>query len=59
MQNKTNAVLEFPIENEDGIQQTITLPVCFDYHPRDVSDGIDFDNISLGEAKVEDLPSEL
>ena len=33
VQNKTDAVLEFPIENEDGIQQTITLPVCFDDQP--------------------------
>ena len=59
VQNKTDAVLEFPIENEDGIQQTITLPDCFDDQPKDVSDGIDFDNISLGEVQVEDLPSEL
>ena len=35
------------------------MPVCFDDQPKDVSDGIDFDNISLGEAQVEDLPSEL
>ena len=35
------------------------MPVCFNDQPKDVSDGIDYDNISLGKAQVEDLPSEL
>ena len=59
--NETEFILEFPIQNEDGNQQTLTLPVCFGEgsQPSDASDGLDLGNVSLVEAQDIDLPSEL
>ena len=59
--NETEFVLEFPIQNEDGDQQTLNLPVFFgeDSQSSVTSDGLDLENISLVEAQDTDLPSEL
>ena len=61
IQNEKEIVLEFPFQNENGDQQTLTLPVCISDEgimPVENSD-IDLENMSLVETDISDLPSEL